>query len=274
MGTYGSGRHSAKQMSDSRQATAFQLQTGAASLSARHARAWLQGSDAYAMRGEERFARLMATERRILRNTSRIERRISKKQCRSRRRHASLPDAGREVVLATQVERGVVPVDEGAPQPNPRALARLRKRLVQIEDDEGRRLYYVHEAPNGTALVVAPRNANPVVRSLPQLAHELCGAAAEVNPLSVPLLQACGDPLAVPLFGAHSFPGRVGDTLVVARRFVSSSGVPVHALCDGSPPAFAVHASWLGISTTGLRNLQTCAARLLGLKIRCEWALW
>ncbi len=186
-------------------------------------------------------------------NARRLERAIAK-----RRRHAPSVCT---VVVARATRVG--PQAFEAIESETCALARLRTKLLAAEvvlGERTRRSYYVSEACDGAALIVAPRRDGA---ALPFAARQEHGRAEHKLPLFV--CKPDDGRANVPLFET----GETMNWCIAVRRY-NVDGAVVFALCRGDGNASPLQ---LSMSRGQVRDLQRDAARLLGLRVLCEWAL-
>ena len=197
----------------------------------------------------------MARANAAQRSSRRLERALSKRRRRAPRDCT--------VVASSASREGSQTLALAHVESDPRALARLRTKLLTAEAVAGtrtKRCYYVSETCDGAALVVAPRRDGDAVPFPSGKGH---GGAAYKLPLF--LSNPDGGRANVPLFEMDA----ATNWCIAVRRY-DVDGVTVFALCRGEGSASLVR---LAMSRSQVRELQRDAARLLGLRVLCEWAL-
>ena len=229
-------------------------------------------------KGLDRYEERMAAEVRKIRSMKRIESSLAK------RRNKGNEDAkeralSAKVVKAAAMQPSIFSSD-GLQPASVRSTAVALRKLTKAKRDEGgreRHCFLAADVCDRTALIVAPKRDSV---SVSEAVHVLEAIDTTFDDLGQEMILLRLDgPFTLPLFGSksdsHTRATTRGNTLITIVR-ADVDGVPIFALRGASDATQALFSEPvdLGLSARDFGRIQRAAARLLGLRLSNEWAVF
>ena len=226
----------------------------------------------------------MAAEARKIRSMKRIESSLAKRRNKGNKGNKGNKDAKERALSAKVVKAAAMQPSlfshDGLQPANVRSTAVALRKLTKAKRVEGgreRHCFLATDVCDRTALIVAPKRDSV---SVSETVHALEAIDTTLDDLGkeVILLRLDG-PFTLPLFsstsGSHTTATTRGNTLITVIR-ADVDGVPIFALrgASGATQVLLSEPVDLGLSAKDFGRIQRAAARLLGLRLSNEWAVF